>query len=344
MITLHCRPAGEGPTEVRIGRGIAAHLPEWLRERSVFAFVDAAVESKAPLATAWPRLTSAAGESGKTLAGCEALLRAMLRAGIQRSGLLLAVGGGAIGDVAGLAASLYLRGIDVWQVPTTLLAMVDSAVGGKTAVNLPEGKNLVGTIHPAQTVVVDVEFVRSLPERDFLGGLAEAIKMAIGFDQELFALLERQREAVQRRDEGVLIDVVYRSLAAKIAVVEGDLRETGSRRHLNLGHTLGHALEAHSDYALPHGLAVARGLHFALELAEHLGALRQVDKQRCRELLLAYGFARDALPPAAELLPFVRRDKKAVAGTIHFVVPTAVGACETRPVTPEQLAARLAGS
>ncbi|MDO8348642.1 MAG: 3-dehydroquinate synthase family protein [Planctomycetota bacterium] len=341
MITLHCRPAGEAPSEIRIGQDIVRSVPQWCGSRRAFAVVDAAVVGAVPFVTSWPHHVAAGGEAHKTLAACETVLRAMVRAGLDRESLLVAIGGGAVGDAAGLCASLFLRGIELWQVPTTLLAMVDSAVGGKTAANLPEGKNLVGTVHPASLVVIDVDFVRTLPEPQFHSGLAEAVKMAIGLDAELFALLEREREAVLRRDPEAVTEVVRRSIAAKIAVVEGDPREHGRRRLLNLGHTLGHALEARSNGQRAHGLCVARGLHFALDLAKDLGALAAADRDRCTALLRAYGFERDALPPRAELVPFLARDKKVVGSTVHFALPTGIGQSRVEPIELQRLVQRL---
>lgn len=341
MIELHCRPAGEPASAIRIGRGIFSQLPKWLGERQAFVYRDPAIATDRPAGLSSPQLVAPVGEAGKTLAQCERLLRAMVAAGLDRKGLLVAIGGGAVGDTAGLAASLFLRGIELWSCPTTLLAMVDSAVGGKTAVNLPEGKNLVGAVHPASLVVVDVDFTATLPEPEFRSGLAEVVKMAIGRDGELFALLERQRERVLARDPAVLLEVVARSLSAKIAIVERDLHEAGDRRLLNLGHTLGHALEAHAAGRLPHGLCVARGLHFAVELAVAERQLDPVDAARCTRLLSAYDFARDPLPPTAGLAPFLRRDKKVEGGEVHFVMPIGIGASTARRLPIARLIEQL---
>jgi len=245
------------------------------------------------------------------------------------------------GDLGGLAASLFLRGIELWQVPTTLLAMADSAVGGKTAINLPEGKNLVGTVHPAAQVLIDLEFTTTESATHIHSGLAEAVKMAIGCDAQLFDLLQAQASAVKSRDLDVLQEVVRLAVAAKIGIVERDLLETGERRLLNLGHTLGHALEAHSGWTLPHGLAVARGLFFALDVAAALAAIAPADASRCRALLQVHGYTPEPLPPAAELLPFLRRDKKASGDVLHFAVPTGIGRSEVRPLPIAWLAERL---
>jgi 3-dehydroquinate synthase len=336
---LHCRPPHEPTSTITIARGVLSRLPELVGARRPFVCVDPHAPLP-PLPPGWPRFV-AGGEADKTLAGCERLLRAMAQAGVDRGSLLVAIGGGAVGDLAGLAASLYMRGIELWQAPTTLLAMVDSSVGGKTAVNLPEGKNLVGTVHPAREVLIDLDTTTGLPEVEYRSGLAEVVKAAIGLDAELFARLEAERDAVRGRDAAVLHDVVVRAVAAKIAVVEQDPREHGRRRLLNLGHTLGHALEAHAGGRRPHGLCVARGLHFAVDLAAALGVLAGADHERCRALLRAYGFAPDPLPPVDALLPFLGRDKKVLDGVVHFVVPTAIGHSDVRPMARDELAGWL---
>jgi len=341
--TLWCRPAGEPASEVRIGRGIAPELPAWAENREVFALVDRAVfeNTRLTLPDAWARHQARPGEEQKTLDACEQVLRAMVATGLDRHGLLIAIGGGAVGDAGSFCASLYLRGIEAWQVPTTLLSMVDSSVGGKTAVNLPEGKNLVGTVHPARLVIIDVDFAESLPDTEFRSGLAEAVKMGIGLDRELFELLERERTRVLQRDPDVLLEVIERSIAAKIAVVEDDLHDNGRRRLLNLGHTLGHAIEAHARGGNPHGLCVARGLHFALELARDDNAIAADDASRCRELLHAYGYRRDPLPPPEALMPFIANDKKLQGDTVQFALPCGIGESRVAPVTLDSIRARL---
>lgn len=343
MIALHCRPPGARPSEIAIGAGLAASLRPRARDRRVFALVDEFVarEHGDLLDPAWPRLAVRGGERAKTLLEAETVLRAMVGAQLGRDALLVAIGGGTIGDLGGFCAALFLRGIACWQVPTTLMGMVDSAVGGKTAVNLPEGKNLVGCVHPPELVVVDPTFVRSLPEREFQSGLAEAIKMAIGCDATLFDRLEADAAAIGARALPALTAVVERSLAAKVAVVERDVHDDGPRRVLNLGHTLGHALEAWSDYTQTHGHCVARGLHFALDLAESRAAIAPVAAARCRRLLEQYGHQPFALPPARALESFLRRDKKTAGASVHFVLPTAVGAATVAPIPIADLLARL---
>ena len=344
MIDLWCRPPNESPTQVRIGDGAMRQLAADSAGRQVFALVDSQLAATRPdlVPKSWTALHAEAGEKLKTLAQAELVLRAMASSGIDRKGLLVAIGGGTIGDLGGLCAALYLRGIECWQAPTTMMAMVDSAVGGKTAVNLPEGKNLVGAVHPPSRVYVDPTMLDGLPDVEFRSGLAEAIKVGIGLDAPLFAILERESDAVQSRDPGAVLRVIQRSLAAKCAVVESDLREDGPRRLLNLGHTLGHALEAHGNFTEPHGLCVARGLHFALDVAEQFGAMRREDAERCRATLLRYGHLRTTLPPAERIWPFVARDKKSEGGSIHFVMPTGIGKSRVEALQHERVRALLA--
>lgn len=341
---LVLRPPGNDPTRILVGTGLAASLSEHVHQlgdtRRVFAVVDNTVHDLHPglLPRDWPQLALPGGESAKSLTTLEQLLRSLARAELDRRAILVAVGGGAIGDLVGLAASLYLRGIDFVQVPTTLLAMLDSSVGGKTAINLEEGKNLVGTFWPPRLVLADVGLLRTLPEEQLLSGLAEALKMGIGFSSQLFDLMSDQREGIFDRTPELLVDVVAQAVQEKIHTVEADPREqTGRRRCLNLGHTLGHALEAHSDYTLLHGHAVARGLHFALDLSKRKGLMDTPSVARCHQLLESYGFAQTELPPKNELMPYVFRDKKMQDGRLHVVLPTGIGACRTVPMAPEDL-------
>jgi shikimate kinase/3-dehydroquinate synthase len=333
MIHLRCQPTNERPSDVRIGAGALAAVPGLAQGRRVFALVDSCIADRCEAMRAGPNFAwhvLEGGEALKSLASAESVLRAMVQAQCDRRSILLAIGGGTIGDLGGFCASLFARGIELWHAPTTLLAMVDSAVGGKTALNLPEGKNLIGTIHPAAQVLIEPAFVQSEPESGYRSGLAEAIKMGLGLDADLWELLEREPERILRRDPDLLTDIVHRSLAAKIAVVEQDPHETGLRRLLNLGHTLGHALEAHDQGRTPHGLCVARGLWFALDVARELGSIREHDVLRAQSLLQRYDFARTPLPPTKALMPFLARDKKVEGSSIHFALPTGIGRSEPR--------------
>lgn len=337
---LVLRPA----TRILVGSGLAAKLPQHVAElgskRRVFAAVDQAVHDLYPglVPGHWPRVLLAGGEDTKNLQTLERLLRALAQAELDRQTILVAVGGGSIGDVAGLAASLFLRGIDLVQVPTTLLAMLDSSVGGKNAINLEEGKNLVGTIWPPRLVLADVDLINSLPNEQLYSGLAEALKMAIGFSDALFELMLSQREGILAATPELLVEVVAQAVEKKIDTVEADPTEqTGRRRCLNLGHSLGHALEAHSDYTMLHGHAVARGLHFAVELAARRKLLAPTAAARCHELLESYGFTETELPPVEDLLPYLARDKKMQEGRLHVVLPIAIGTCRTVPMVLEEL-------
>lgn len=340
MITLHCRPPGERPSEIRIGAGIARQLSQWLGARRSFVLAD----RRAPVPSGLTvDLALEGGEDLKTFTTLERVLGALARAGADRATTLVCIGGGSIGDLGGLAAALYHRGITHWQVPTTLLAMADSSVGGKTAVNLAEGKNLAGAVHPAELVVVDVEACSTLPEPEYRSGLAEVVKIAIGRDRELFEVLEHSRDAVLARDIDTLVAVLHRAIAAKVAVVEADAHELGLRRLLNLGHTLGHALEARAQGAVPHGLCVAQGIHFALALALADRAITAVDAARCTRLLESLGFAREPLPRCHEVMPWIARDKKRVDATLHFAMPTGIGTSAVVPMPLRRIETALPG-
>jgi len=335
---LHCALPGMRPSTIDVGAGLvdpaALHAGD-----GDFVLADTAVLRLFPeLRLATPLLEIPGGERSKTMACLERVLVAMARHGLDRQARLIAIGGGSIGDLGGLAAALYARGITAIMVPTTLLAMVDSSVGGKTAVNLAEGKNLVGQFWPAAQVLIDPRFLVTLPAAEFQSGLGELLKMAIGLSPELFELLESERTAVLARDPAILEQAIVQALHAKIAVVESDPREQlGPRRKLNLGHTLAHALEAHSDYTIRHGMAVARGLFFALDIAQERNRLSATDAERCRSLLSAYGFRARELPPPTELLPFIRRDKKVCGDDVQLVLPDGIGHCDTMPVELSRL-------
>lgn len=343
MIALRCAPPGEQATDIRLGvepgTGLQLALDQLASARQRFTLADAALATLQPvrLQQLRPDLLLPGGEGVKNFAQLEALLRAIARAELGRDGVLVVVGGGSLGDLGGLAAALYARGVELALLPTTLLAMVDSCVGGKTAIDLPEGKNLVGALHPARTVAIDLGFLETLPDVEFRSGLGEVVKVAIGLSAPLFDLLEARADAVLARDPELLGELVRLALAAKIEVVEADPRERGRRRVLNLGHTLGHALEAQTEFGMPHGLAVARGLHFAIDVAAARGALATADAERARSLLARYGFEPHPVPRRDQLAPFLRRDKKAVADGVRFVVPTAVGRAEAVHVPLSEL-------
>jgi 3-dehydroquinate synthase len=266
-------------------------------------------------------------ESEKNLRTVEKLSRSLVRAGIDRHSLIIAVGGGVVGDVAGFAASACLRGVALVQIPTTLIAQVDSAVGGKTGVNLPEGKNLVGTFYPARLVLVDSAMLKPLPERQYRGGLAEVIKYGVITDAKLFAFLEKNFDAVLRRDPDALAYIIARSLEIKAHVVSRDERESGLREILNFGHTFGHALETVTNYrTYQHGEAVAWGMMAAALLGHEIGLTPADEVSRIVSLVRRM----DPLPPwpsvpPKKLIAAMYSDKKARAGKLRFVLARKIG-------------------
>jgi 3-dehydroquinate synthase len=266
-------------------------------------------------------------EAAKNLSTVERACRQLVRAGADRRALLVAVGGGVVGDVAGFVAASYARGIGLVHIPTTLVAQVDSAIGGKTGVNLPEGKNLVGAFYPPKLVVADPELLRTLPPREFRSGVYEIIKYGVIGDPKLFEILERKMEKLLRRDPAALDFVIERSVAQKARVVSRDEHESGLREVLNFGHTFAHALESVTRYRkYLHGEAVAWGMIAASNLTVASKMFSARDASRITNLIALVG----PLPPwpgvsAARLLAAMQADKKARAGRLRFVLPERVG-------------------
>ena len=272
------------------------------------------------------------GESAKTLAVVETAARELARLRVERGEALVAVGGGALGDTAGFLAATWLRGIPFIQVPTTLVAQVDSSIGGKTGVDLPEGKNLVGAFHQPAAIVIDIALLATLPERERRAALGEAVKMAALGDERLFELLEARGAALAAGDpatvaDGSLAELVERCAWAKVEVVAADEREAGGRIALNLGHSLGHAFEAAGDYRdLRHGEAVAWGLRAACRIGVAAGATPPERAARVERLLDAIGLGSGVLPyPLADVLDHLGADKKHRGGHLRWVLPTADG-------------------
>jgi 3-dehydroquinate synthase len=265
-------------------------------------------------------LTVADGEEAKSLNAYGALLRQLAGREAHRDDPILALGGGAVGDLAGFVASTYMRGVPFVQLPTTLTAQIDAAIGGKTAVNLPEGKNLVGTFAQPRAVLADLDVLKTLDERAFRSGLAEMAKYALTLDADLLALLEAGPGPVVARDPGVLEDVIARCVRAKASTVAADERDAGARLVLNYGHTLGHALERLDAFAgRSHGEAIAVGMLFAARLAESRGRAASLTA-RTHRLLSSLGLgAVGDLPPAEEVLRALRMDKK-YRGGVRFVL------------------------
>ena len=270
-------------------------------------------------------------EAAKNLRTVENIARNLVRAGTDRRSVVIAVGGGVVGDVAGFAAASYLRGVALVQVPTTLVAQTDSAIGGKTGVNLPEGKNLMGAFYPARLVVVDAEVLRSLPEREFRGGLAEVIKYGVIADAKLFLFLEKNFDKLLARDARALEYVITRSVEIKADVVGKDERESGLREILNFGHTFRHALETATAYKkYQHGEAVAWGMMAAALYGHEIRVTPAPDASRIISLIRRMG----KLPgwpnaPVKRLIELMRADKKARNGKLRFVLTPGIGRAAT---------------
>ncbi len=280
-----------------------------------------------------------AGERYKTLASMEKLCRQLASAGADRSSLLIAFGGGIVGDVGGFLAAIYMRGIRFVQIPTTFLAQVDSSVGGKTGVNLPEGKNLVGAFHHPQVVVADLQLLSTLPERELRAGLIESLKAGIIRDAALFRTMETQADALLQCDPKLLQKVIAASIRMKAEVVSADERESGLRMILNLGHTLGHALEAATGYRkLLHGEAVAWGTLVALEIALERGTITASQHGRMQNAILRYGPFPALRLRAHTLVALTARDKKHLGELRRYVLPVGIGdATVAQDVSQEEL-------
>ncbi len=326
-----------GATSIRIGHGAlveaAADLASWVRGRALFVISTPRVmglhgERLAHLRAAAARsevFEVEEGEPAKTVAAAGELWNWLLLAGGKRDSRLVAFGGGSVGDLAGFVAGAYLRGVEVAQLPTTLLAQVDAAIGGKTGVDLPAAKNAVGLFHHPAFVVGDTAVLSTLPPEELRSGLAEVVKMAMLLDAELFAALERDLESLLAGDGEALSSVAAAAARLKARVVERDPDERGERQLLNFGHTLAHALESAAAYrGLRHGEAVAYGMLFATRLALARG-LTPAEAGRLTRLLARFDLPR--LPEVAvpELLAAMGRDKKATEQGVAWVLPEALG-------------------
>lgn len=349
---------GERAYHVAIGAGLLAH-PEraegaaaGLRGRRVFLASDRTVwplhgaALEAGLGRSGARVLGRwllePGEAHKDLASLSGLWDALVEARVERGDALVALGGGVVGDVAGFAAATYLRGIDFFQVPTTLLAMVDSSVGGKTGIDHPRGKNLLGAFHQPRGVLADLGTLGTLPRREVLSGLAEVLKAALLGDAQLFDLLEgRGPELLD--DPEALEDVVTRAVAFKARIVESDERESGARALLNLGHTLGHAVEAASGFGTyTHGEAVALGLAFAARLSRETGRLGAQETRRVLRVLKNWGYALTTPADDAEkVTQALRFDKKSSGGTPLWVLLRSIGEAEWGVNVPPEILERL---
>ncbi len=348
---------GEVPYQIHIGAGLlseAERLTDAIRGRHVLLLSD---DNVAPLylarvqqalQDARPELKIShhiipAGEASKTLDNFSGAINALARLGATRDACVLALGGGVVGDLAGFAAACWMRGVDCVQLPTSLLAMVDSSVGGKTAVDIPQGKNLVGAFHPPRAVIADTAVLRTLPVRELRAGLAEVIKYGAIRDPLFFQWLQAERGALLAGDDAALAQAIARSCEHKAEIVERDPLEKGERALLNLGHTFGHAIETAQGYGAPgndnlnHGEAVAVGMVLAARLSAALGMADAADTDTLRALLLAYGLP-VAIPAGLEpetLLAHMRLDKKNIAGRLRLVLWRGIGKAEVVPDVDE---------
>ena len=280
-----------------------------------------------------------AGEAHKTIDTVMALCRRAAALKLDRDCVFVALGGGVTGDLVGFAAAIYLRGVKVMQMPTTLLAMVDSSVGGKTAVDIPEGKNLVGAFHQPCRVLIDPEALASLPERELRNGLAEAVKTAVLGDAELFAFIEEHAAELAQKPlpAPLYARIVENCCKVKAAIVAADAHEHGCRAFLNYGHTFGHALELLSDFRLAHGEGVALGMTVAAKLAVRLGICSAETERRQFALLAALGEPVETpRVPAEAWFEAMRGDKKAHRGRVVFVLPERIGAVRIVDDLPEE--------
>lgn len=270
------------------------------------------------------------GEQYKNLDWANSIYTALLTNSFDRKSPLVALGGGVIGDLTGFAAATFMRGVPFVQVPTTLLAMVDSSVGGKTGVNHAMGKNMIGAFYQPRKVVMDLAVLKSLPREEFLSGMAEVIKYGVIRDASFFEYLEENRDRILQMDSEALIHIVRRSCEIKAEVVSRDEREGGLRAILNFGHTVGHAVETAENYTMRHGEAVALGMVYASRLAHKTGLCGSSVPERIEQLVRSYGLPADLSvlkrrPGVTELLDTMQVDKKAEGGKVKFVLPNRIG-------------------
>ncbi len=339
-VPLPAHGGGDASYDILIDRGLLARLPALLAEHCPAAgyavisdshvgprYGERVVAGLLNAGQAAALLTFPAGEWNKTRETWSALSDRLLDTHVGRDGALIALGGGVVGDMAGFVAATYLRGIPYVQVPTSLLAMIDSSIGGKTGVDVPQGKNLLGAFHQPRLVVADLDTLATLPQPQLASGMAEAVKHGVVADADYFAVLERDGQAALAGEPGTLERIVTRSVAIKSEVVAADERETGRRAILNFGHTIGHAIEATSGYSLLHGEAVAIGMALESQLAEQAGIAEPGMAARVARLLSQLSLPLE-LPDSVTvdaLLAAMRHDKKSRDGALRLALPNHIG-------------------
>ncbi len=365
-VRVHLTEQRDASYDILIGRGLLAELASLLTQRcpaAAYAIISDSHVGKLRGEAVRDRLSGAgcrvdlftfpAGEWNKTRETWAALSDRMLARHFGRDAAVVALGGGVVGDVAGFLAATYLRGVPYVQVPTTLLAMIDSSIGGKTGVDVPAGKNLLGAFHQPRLVVADLEVLGTLPAPQLAAGVAEAIKHGVVADADYFAMLEREQPAVVAKQPDALESVVARSVEIKAKVVAADEREAGRRAVLNFGHTVAHAVEAVAKFEVAHGEAVAIGIVVEARIGEALGVTEGGTARRIRQALERYDLPTE--PPAGasvdDLLAAMQHDKKSRRGEIRFALPKKVGAMHgdakvgwTVAAPEEAVRAALAGS
>lgn len=350
-VALGNENAGDRSYQIHIGEGVRERLRELLAASRVSGRMALVTDSNVgplyargvaeQLAEDTVVCTLPAGEENKRLDQIEWLCGRFLEARLDRSSVVVALGGGVTGDMAGFAASIFMRGIPFVQIPTTIVAQVDSSVGGKTGVNHALGKNTLGAFHQPSAVFIDMQFLTTLPDRELRAGMAEVIKHGVIADADLFQYLEQNAVRILAKDLSAIEYPVVRSCEIKSDVVSQDEREQGVRANLNYGHTFGHGFEGvtHYTYFL-HGEAVALGMHAAALLAVRLGMITKDIAERQRLCIEAFGLpTRWPELPVQETIEYMRRDKKVRAGTMTFVLPDALGhVVRRKDITEQQLA------
>ncbi|HET8564562.1 MAG TPA: 3-dehydroquinate synthase [Candidatus Binatia bacterium] len=344
---------GERSYPIYVGAGVLSRIGEFLKQASFsekIAVVTNPTVAQLYLDSVYEALRHSGfdvisilvpdGEQHKSLESLALIYDRLIAARCERKSCVVALGGGVVGDLAGFAAATFLRGVPYIQVPTTLLAQVDSSVGGKTGVNHPDGKNLIGAFYQPRRVLIDVDTLHSLPRREFVAGLAEVIKYGIIEDPEFFSLLEQKVDRLIKLDRELLINVITRSCAIKAKVVEKDEREEDYRAVLNFGHTIGHALESLTDYkSLLHGEAVGIGMAKAAYLSVRQGFCDEKSLDRIRRLIGKAGLPLE-LPSGVspqKLIQCMEVDKKSVGRKINFVMSAGIGKTRFHSLTPDEI-------
>ncbi|MFR9650751.1 MAG: 3-dehydroquinate synthase [Rikenellaceae bacterium] len=337
MYTLNIK----GRSDVMVDRGLALLESKLPTQRRIIVITDQRLDrlyGKSYLP--YERIIIGEGEGIKTLVTVEQIMAQLIEMGADRKIFLLGFGGGIVTDITGFVGSTYLRGVDFGFISTTLLSQVDAGVGGKNGVNLGGYKNMVGTFNQPLFVLSDIELLSTLSDRDFRAGIAEIIKGAIICDPALFELLEGSTFEQLRSDKELIMRAIIASINIKAKIVDLDERESGERRKLNLGHTFAHAIEKLST-AMNHGEAVAVGTVIATQIAQQLGLIDELSAQRVKSLHDSIGFDINPPLPVKELLKAITKDKKVEEGSLFLILPTAIGNCEIRKMTFEQIASAV---